>query len=267
MHRLTTNWASSMCVSTACSAMICRPILSSTQYPCIRSSTSIPSTTSCYPSTCVLSSNSGNIRDAYPAYLYSNLVLSTYSFMPKLLASGNTTVFHWDANVTPPKSLTEWGTLVSTLVQHLVDRYGLAEVQQWYFECWNEPNLGVFWTGTQYILTQKPQWPPLLFSVLMMTCWHTRHTGTQQQYFELYATTAAAVKGVSSTLRVGGPATAGTGWLPEFIKFVQVSEPPYYTFHIHSFIPSAYSHVTCHWISRRLTSIQPIYYPNRSIVI
>jgi xylan 1,4-beta-xylosidase len=67
--------------------------------------------------------------------------------MPKLLASGNTTVFHWEANVTPPKSLDEWGTLVRTLVQHLVDRYGLNEVQKWYFECWNEPNLDGFWAG------------------------------------------------------------------------------------------------------------------------
>jgi xylan 1,4-beta-xylosidase len=30
--------------------------------------------------------------------------------------------------------------------QHLVDRYGIDEVSQWYFEVWNEPNID-FWNG------------------------------------------------------------------------------------------------------------------------
>ena len=33
--------------------------------------------------------------------------------------------------------------------RHLVERYGLDEVAAWAFEVWNEPNLEVFWTGTQ----------------------------------------------------------------------------------------------------------------------
>ena len=37
-------------------------------------------------------------------------------------------------------------TLVSHFAQHLVDRYGIDEVSQWYFEVWNEPNLD-FWAG------------------------------------------------------------------------------------------------------------------------
>ena len=30
--------------------------------------------------------------------------------------------------------------------KHLIDRYGLDEVSQWYFEVWNEPNID-FWAG------------------------------------------------------------------------------------------------------------------------
>jgi xylan 1,4-beta-xylosidase len=71
------------------------------------------------------------------------------SFMPETLASGLETVFHYKANITPPKDYKQWETLIHKLVLHWVERYGLAEVSQWYFETWNEPNLKAFWTGTQ----------------------------------------------------------------------------------------------------------------------
>lgn len=41
----------------------------------------------------------------------------------------------------PPKSYERWGELVYKLTKHLVDRYGANEVNQWYFEVWNEPNI------------------------------------------------------------------------------------------------------------------------------
>jgi len=117
------------------------------------------------------------------------------SFMPDELASGNQTIFHYDANVTPPKSFPAWGWLVGNFTQHLVQRYGLAEVQQWNFEVWNEPNLG-FWDGTQ------------------------------AQYFELYQVSANAIKAISPTLRVGGPASSNSTWLPEFLNFVETNSIP-----------------------------------------
>lgn len=62
------------------------------------------------------------------------------SFMPKAIASGGTTVFNYEANVTPPRHPEEWGALVSRLVTHWIDRHGADEVRQWFFEVWNEPN-------------------------------------------------------------------------------------------------------------------------------
>jgi xylan 1,4-beta-xylosidase len=56
------------------------------------------------------------------------------SFMPAALASGTKTVFHYRANVTPPKDPAEWGTLITRLVQHWMDRYGRDEVTRWLFE-------------------------------------------------------------------------------------------------------------------------------------
>ncbi len=119
------------------------------------------------------------------------------SFMPSALASGSKTIFWWHGNVTPPKDPDKWAGLVRAFVLHERECYGDAEVRTWYFEVWNEPNLkGAFWTGTQ------------------------------QQYFDFYAATARAIKSVSPDYRVGGPATAGCGWVPEFIHFCDTNHAP-----------------------------------------
>ena len=52
------------------------------------------------------------------------------SFMPGTLASGDKTVFHYRANVTPPKDYARWATLIRKLVAHWIQPYGLAEVRQ-----------------------------------------------------------------------------------------------------------------------------------------
>jgi xylan 1,4-beta-xylosidase len=112
------------------------------------------------------------------------------SFMPNQLAARNSLhAFWYKPNVSPPKDWDRWGDLVSAFVQHLVDRYGIDEVAQWYFEVWNEPNLD-FWAG-------QPK---------------------QETYWELYDHTALAIKKVNSRLRVGGPATAQAAWVDAFIR-------------------------------------------------
>jgi len=117
-------------------------------------------------------------------------------FMPNGLASGSKTIFWWKGNVTPPRDMNQWADFIRAFVLHEQERYGDAEVRTWYFEVWNEPNLDGFWAGTQ------------------------------QQYFDLYAATAHAIKSVSQDYRVGGPATAGCGWVPEFIHFCDTNHAP-----------------------------------------
>jgi xylan 1,4-beta-xylosidase len=68
------------------------------------------------------------------------------SFMPEALASGPTTVFKYRGNVTPPRRYGHWAAFIKRLVAHWVDRYGIREVADWFFEVWNEPNLRAFWT-------------------------------------------------------------------------------------------------------------------------
>jgi len=47
----------------------------------------------------------------------------------------------------PPKDYKKWEELVFQWASHCVERYGKEEVEQWYWETWNEPNIG-YWQGT-----------------------------------------------------------------------------------------------------------------------
>ncbi len=47
----------------------------------------------------------------------------------------------------PPKDYDKWRELAYEWTRHCVERYGRAEVEQWYWEVWNEPN-GHYWQDT-----------------------------------------------------------------------------------------------------------------------
>lgn len=112
------------------------------------------------------------------------------SFMPQHLAAADTRHSFWyHPVVAPPKDFGRWDALITALATHLVQRYGIEEVGQWYFEVWNEPNLD-FWAG-------DPK---------------------QTTYWELYDHTARALKAVDPRVRVGGPVTAQAAWVAEFIQ-------------------------------------------------
>jgi len=119
--------------------------------------------------------------------------------MPSWLASGNDTVCHYKGNITPPKSYSQWGEIIRSLGQHLVDRYGIDAASQWWFEVWNEPGIGpTFWTGTQ------------------------------QDYWDLYNASAVALKQVNSRLRVGGPScNQCTCWITDFIDYMKPKNIPF----------------------------------------
>ncbi len=81
----------------------------------------------------------------------------------------------------PPKDFKKWAELVHQLVLHCISRYSRAEAESWYWEVWNEPNIGY---------------------------WH----GTPEEYNKLYDYAVDAVRRALPRARVGGPATTGPGW-------------------------------------------------------
>jgi xylan 1,4-beta-xylosidase len=89
----------------------------------------------------------------------------------------------------PPKDYAKWSELIFQWTTHCLEKYGRDEVQRWYWEVWNEPNIGY---------------------------WH----GTQQQFFELHDRAIDAVRRALPTARVGGPDSAGGGtkFLRDFLE-------------------------------------------------
>ncbi|WP_372807729.1 GH39 family glycosyl hydrolase [Pontiella sp.] len=99
-------------------------------------------------------------------------------FCPGDLARPSETVFWWKGHSAPPTDFGKWGELVRRFAEHVVARYGIDEVANWYFEVWNEPNLEPFWHGTK------------------------------SEYFKLYQVSAEVIKAVDPRLKVGGPSTS-----------------------------------------------------------
>ena len=78
----------------------------------------------------------------------------------------------------PPKDYDKWYDLVYALIKHLEERYGVNELETWYFEMWNEPDI-VYWQGTH------------------------------EEFCKLYDYTEAAIHDAVPNLRFGGPGTCG----------------------------------------------------------
>ena len=142
--------------------------------------------------------NFKNVAEVYDGLVSRGLEPAVeLSFMPGMLDSADRTFGFYKGNITPPKSLDDWGNFIRQFGTFLVERYGLENVVKWPFEVWNEPNLqGIFWTGTQ------------------------------ADYFQLYKAAAVALKAIDPRIRVGGPATSSTQWVPEFLSFCATENAP-----------------------------------------
>ena len=81
----------------------------------------------------------------------------------------------------PPKDYDKWAELVYQWVEHSIERYGQEEIGTWYWELWNEPNIG-YWQGTT------------------------------EEYLKLYDYTADAVKKALPSAMMGGPHVTGPNW-------------------------------------------------------
>jgi xylan 1,4-beta-xylosidase len=78
----------------------------------------------------------------------------------------------------PPKDYAKWGELVHQWVKHSVERYGRREVESWWWEVWNEPDIA-YWRGTP------------------------------EEFQKLYDYAADGLKRALPTARIGGPHVTG----------------------------------------------------------
>ena len=89
----------------------------------------------------------------------------------------------------PPTDYRKWADLVYAWAKHCVDKYGSAEVERWYWQTWNEANIG-YWRGTP------------------------------EEFQKLHDYAIAGVRRALPAARVGGPDTAGHGgqWMRDFLE-------------------------------------------------
>ena len=110
-------------------------------------------------------------------------------FMPEALSTNPTPYRHnWKPGdnyndiytgwAYPPKDYDKWRELIYQWVRHSVERYGQKEVESWWWEVWNEPDIG-YWRGTQ------------------------------DEFMKLYDYAADGLKRALPTARIGGPHVTG----------------------------------------------------------
>jgi len=84
--------------------------------------------------------------------------LAQIGFMPEALSSNPQPYKHnWRPGASykevftgwayPPNDYNKWRELIYQWAKHCVERYGKKEVESWWWEVWNEPNIG-YWNGT-----------------------------------------------------------------------------------------------------------------------
>jgi len=78
----------------------------------------------------------------------------------------------------PPRDYNRWRDIVSEWARHSAQRYGRGEVESWYWEVWNEPDIGY---------------------------WH----GTPEEYMRLYDYAADGLRRALPAARIGGPGVTG----------------------------------------------------------
>ncbi|WP_184544687.1 GH39 family glycosyl hydrolase [Mucilaginibacter sp. FT3.2] len=123
---------------------------------------------------------------------YIKLGMKPYAqigFMPEALSTHPTPYRHYwkpgdDYNdiytgwAYPPNNYDKWEELIYQWVKHSVARYGKKEVESWYWEVWNEPNIS-YWKGTM------------------------------PEFFKMYDYAAHGLRRALPTGKIGGPEIAG----------------------------------------------------------
>jgi xylan 1,4-beta-xylosidase len=96
-----------------------------------------------------------------------------------------------------PKDYKKWEELCYQMTKHFVDKYGRREVESWWFELWNEPDIG-YWSGS--VGPSAGRGDPLAAQKAQ-----TR----RDEFNKLYDFTVEGVRRALPTAKVGGPEVTG----------------------------------------------------------
>ena len=96
-----------------------------------------------------------------------------------------------------PKDYKKWEELCYQVTKHLIEKYGRQEVESWWFELWNEPDIG-YWSGS--VGRSEGRGDPRAAEKAQ-----TR----RDEFNKLYDFTVEGVRRALPTARIGGPEVTG----------------------------------------------------------
>ncbi|MDU5110220.1 MAG: AraC family transcriptional regulator [Clostridium sp.] len=129
-------------------------------------------------------------------------------FMPSELSSTDNKIFFWQCYASAPNNMDKWIQMVDEFIRHIINRYGINSVREWYFEFWNEPNIEkVFWDGSR------------------------------EEFFNFFKLTYDCIKAIDKDIKIGGFGIFKFGetnsWINEFISYSEKHNCflDFFTFH------------------------------------
>lgn len=105
-------------------------------------------------------------------------------------------------NTSTPCDYGSWEDICREYTRHLLERYGKKRLSRWYFHCWNEPDLELFWmTGCEDADVRV------------------------KEYCKLYDAFARGVRSVSVDVKIGGPSIGHRKeFLTAFLRHIKATE-------------------------------------------
>lgn len=109
-------------------------------------------------------------------------------------------------NSAPPRDYALWEEICYEYTKHIVKRYGIEKVSNWHCQCFNEPDVHLFFLS-EYPGEREEDWPTPI------RC---------EAYCKLYEAFEKGVRRASERIRIGGPALGfSTKFLEQFLDYIK----------------------------------------------
>ncbi len=100
-----------------------------------------------------------------------------------------------------PADYSAWGEICKKYTEHIVEVFGIENVSKWYLQCYNEPDISIFFMDEA---GDNDSGEPLRI----------------REYVKMYSAFASAVKTVSPSLKIGTSLAFRKGFLDETLKAI-----------------------------------------------
>jgi xylan 1,4-beta-xylosidase len=136
-------------------------------------------------------------------------------YMPEALVNESDKIRGFQGGlINGPNDYDKWRELCYQTAKHCIERYGIAEVETWYFTLREEPDMNNFFTGGRRPWLENQYY-------LFEECPDIENPippGSMDSYLKMYDYYTDGVKAADSRLKVGGPNISAHDWFRPFIE-------------------------------------------------